>query len=120
MKNIAVIVALLTSLILVSCEKKVTYGKEVTGTSTTITEILKSPESFSDKRVVLEGKLGDVCPSGCWFDLEDEKATNTRLRVDIAPANLAIPPKSSGKARISGTVKYDGKTVVIYGDGVEL
>lgn len=120
MKNISLLTLLIIFVLFVSCTKKETYGKEVSSTTTTITEILTAPESFKDKKIVLEGKLGDVCPSGCWFDLEDEKATNTRLRVDIAPAGLAIPPQSTGKAKVSGTVKYDGKTVVIFGDGVEL
>lgn len=121
MKNLTLIIVCFIALVLVSCNKKEAYGKKVAKeTTTTISEILTSPESFQDKKVVITGKLGDVCPSGCWFDLEDEKATNTMLRVDIAPSGLAIPPKSKGEAKVSGTVKYDGKSIIIYGDGVEL
>lgn len=120
MKQTITTILLLALLTIVSCTKKETYGEAVPAVTTSVSEILKAPESFKDKKIVIEGKLGDVCPSGCWFDLKDEKALHNQLRIDIAPAGIAIPAQSTGKAKVSGTVKYDGKSVIIYGDGVEL
>lgn len=121
MKKVIFLITVVLALVLVSCGKKETFGKEVSGNATTtVSEILKSPDSFKEKEVVIEGKIGDVCPSGCWFYLKDENAAANQLYIDIAPAGIAIPQKSGSKARLSGTVKYDGKSVIIYGNGVEL
>ena len=80
-----------------------------------IAHVLADPAAFTDEAVKIEGEIVRECPSGCWFELEDETGI---IYVDIAPRGLAIPQKVGGTATVEGTVmRRDGRTTLI-GSGV--
>ena len=82
-----------------------------------IKEILAAPDQFDGKIVKVEGKIGEECPSGCWFYIEDGTG---RIYVDINPAGFAIPQKVGSKVAIIGKVKKAEAKVAIFGTGVEI
>lgn len=110
----------IAGIVISGCSKGKLYGEAIPGDMqvTPIKNILSDPDAFLDKEVKLEGKLGQVCPAGCWFFLLDEGGG--KIYVDINPAGLAIPPGSSGKAVVFGTVKKAGRRLGVYGKGVKI
>ena len=110
----------IAGIIISGCSKGELYGEAIPEDMeiTKIKSILSDPDSFTEKEVKIEGTLGQVCPSGCWFFVLDEGGG--KIYVDINPAGLAIPPKSKGKVAVVGTVKKAGRRLGIYGKGVKL
>ncbi|MBD3368717.1 MAG: hypothetical protein GF405_11190 [Candidatus Eisenbacteria bacterium] len=93
-----------------------TYGEPLSNAAVTpVSEILADPASFGDDQIKIEGEIVRECPSGCWFELEDDGAA---IHVDIAPSGLAIPQKVGGTATVEGVVLVrDGRTMLV-GSGV--
>jgi uncharacterized protein YdeI (BOF family) len=83
---------------------------------TSISSILDKPADYSDKVVVLEGKITQECGSGCWFNLADDSGI---IYVDLAPSNLAIPQKVGSKATVTGVVTVTKQTTYLIGKKVE-
>lgn len=82
-----------------------TYGAGVEITETTpIAAILGAPESFSGKRVRVEGEVADVCPSaGCWMVLDDG---GQQLRVKVEDGVIVFPQSArGGKAVAEGVIE---------------
>jgi len=82
------------------------YGKEITlEEKTKISDILKDPDSFLDKTVLVEGEILDVCPmAGCWIelssDVEDEK-----IKVKVKDGEIVFPMEAKGSiALVEGKV----------------
>jgi len=120
MNPITLISALILFLVLISgCSKTEVYGEKLTGTAPTVTvqEVLGSPEKFEGKTVSLEGEIKEVCPSGCWFFVENE---NTELYVNIGPSGFAIPNKTGHKVKVEGEIKNHKGTMMLIGKGVEI
>ncbi len=71
---------------------------------TPIKEILKSPESFAGKTILLSGRISDVCQrKGCWTVLSDGDLT---MRVRFKDYGFFLPTDSSGRqAFVEGVVK---------------
>ena len=71
------------SVVVAGGEKK--YGKALTLKKTTkISEILAHPEKFNGKKVLVEGKIVDVCSkAGCWIKIAGEKESDViQFKVD--------------------------------------
>jgi len=110
---------LIAIVVLTGCKSKAElFGQPIANKTTTpIKNIVMKPADYNDKTVTIEGKLTTECPSGCWFDLQQDAAV---LRVDIAPSDLAIPQKVGSSAIVEGTVKVQDGQPVLIGTGVEI
>ncbi len=87
-------------------EGPTSYGEGVTEEgSTSIAEILASPDDFEGKEVQVAGKVTDVCPKkGCWMELRDE--TDASLRVKVQDDVIVFPADAKGKlAKARGKVE---------------
>ena len=83
----------------------------------TIGSILRAPAEYDGKTVKVEGRITRECPTGCWFDLEDDSGV---IYVDLNPSAFAIPQKVGGKAAAQGKVKVKNGIATIVGEGVEI
>jgi hypothetical protein len=102
------------------CGKKKTeqYGQKITkGNSTQINAILKEPEIFSGKTVIIEGKIVTECMTGCWFDVKGAGGT---IHVDVKPSGFAIPQKVGKEVIVEGNVSLQDGQLTIIGKGVEI
>ena len=71
------------------------------GQKASLTEVAKSPSSFANKKLVMEGKVTAVCQHmGCWMELRDESG---EAHVKMAGHAFFVPKSASGKkARVLG------------------
>ncbi len=89
------------------------YGKKLTLTKTTsIADILKAPEQYDGKRVLVEGTISDVCKMmGCWIMIKD-KTSGQEIQFKVEDGVIEFPTEESGKmVRAEGTVEV--KTVSV-------
>lgn len=91
-----VIVFFAVSVVFAGGEKK--YGKSLTLKRTTkISEILAHPEKFNGKRVLVEGKIVDVCEkAGCWIKLTGEKESDV-IQFKVEDDVIVFPVTEKGK-----------------------
>lgn len=98
--------------------EKETYGAPVPSSeSTPIRQILASPADYADKTVVVEGRISTECPSGCWFEVEQDSPP---LYVDLSGAGLAIPQYVGKTVRVVGSVSTADAQIQFDGKGVEI
>ncbi len=116
--SLAVILAT-SAFTLISCKGKAgSFGQPVSDkTITSIKSIATTPADYNDKTVTVKGKIILECPSGCWFDLQQDTAV---LRVNIEPSGLAIPQKIGSTATVQGTLKIQDNQPTLIGTGVEI
>ncbi|RMD50335.1 MAG: DUF4920 domain-containing protein [Ignavibacteria bacterium] len=82
------------------------YGKDITlKEKTSISEILKSPESFEGKKVLVEGTVVGVCDKmGCWIEVAGEKE-GEKIKVKVNDGEIVFPVEAKGKtALVEGEV----------------
>ena len=82
------------------------FGKPLTiNQATPIADILNEPAKYDGKRVLVEGKITEVCEMmGCWIMIQgaDEKET---LRFKVEDGVITFPMSVAGKvARAEGVV----------------
>jgi len=82
-----------------------------------IQEIVKNESAFDNKYVVIEGKIGSECGSGCWFIVDDGTA---QLYVDILPSNFVIPQKRGSQVKVYGKVTNRNNDPLLIGKIVEI
>ncbi len=82
-----------------------------------IGDILKTPDSYTNKTVAITGKIIRECPSGCWFDLQEGGAI---IHVDLKPAGLAIPQEVGKHAVVEGKVRIADNNVEVTGTKVDV
>lgn len=73
-----------------------------------LAEILKSPEQFHERRVVVDGHVSRACSrKGCWMELAvDSSEEAPRCRVTFENYGFFVPKDSAGsRARLEGTVQ---------------
>ena len=94
------------------------YGNEFTLTDAPIpaTELLADPSQFDGKKIMVEGRVADVCQkAGCWLVLaEGDKSIRVRTK---AHKFLVAKDTTGYTARIEGEVrshKIDPKRVAHY------
>jgi uncharacterized protein YdeI (BOF family) len=120
---VASLVALLAAVLLLSVgcgrsESGNVYGEAVSGLGLTkVSDILARPGEYDGKTVALQGKIAQECPSGCWFNLQDETGV---IYVDINPSGFAIPQFTGKKITVEGTVVVNGRQVKVVGKGVKV
>lgn len=89
------------------------FGKPLTlNQPTPIAEILREPQKFDGKRVLVEGKITEVCEMmGCWIMIQgaDEKEA---LRFKVEDGVIVFPMSVKGKvARAEGVVSVKTQSV---------
>ena len=85
-----------------------------------IKEVLDRPAAFLEQRVVLSGRVGQVCQHmGCWFVLQD---STRHILIDLEQGRtIAVPRNISGDSlRVVGVVKRIGDDLRLMGKGVEI
>ena len=88
-------------------------GAEITlAEKTNISDILNSPEDFLDKKVLVEGKVLDVCKMmGCWMELKSDPSTGQasvegeKIKVKVKDGEIVFPMEAKGQtALVEGKV----------------
>jgi hypothetical protein len=101
----AAIVAV-TVITLAGCGGGTQFGKELSiAEPTSIAAILKSPDQFNGKRVLVEGRITEVCEMmGCWIMIQEAEGTEA-LRFKVDDGVITFPMDIKGKiARAEGVV----------------
>jgi hypothetical protein len=119
MRRTSIAIAVVMAVIAAGCRRRVeTFGSEIPASDATpIVNILAEPLTHTGMPVVVEGRITQVCPAGCWFELSGEGAS---LHVDLAGAGLAIPQRMGKDARVVGTLSAGSTRVSLAGQGVEI
>ncbi|MDQ3686996.1 MAG: DUF4920 domain-containing protein [Acidobacteriota bacterium] len=77
--------------------------------SVALTDVLKEPQKFADKSVLVEGVIERVCMNkGCWMELAPAAGSQEGVRVTFKDYGFFVPVNSQGmKAKAEGqfTVK---------------
>jgi hypothetical protein len=115
MNRYPIMIVVIFLLLLTACSKE-NYGIEIKEEKVTeINQALQQKES--NKTIRLEGKIGTVCPTGCWFYLQDPTG---EIYVDLAPAGIAIPQRSGKNAIVEGSFIKVKEKAVFVAKGVEI
>ena len=88
-------------------DKGKVYGKGVTLTDTVkISELLETPQKYVGKKVLVTGKIVDVCPKrGCWIELASDKKFQT-IRIKVKDGEIVFPLSAKGKTAVAeGTLQ---------------
>lgn len=118
MKMVLSVFSVVTLLVFSACSAE-KFGSGIDGSAPKIKvkDVYLDPAS-AGKRVTVEGKISSQCGSnGCWFVLDD---TTGQMFINLAPANITIPPRMGKKARVSGTVTRVQDELQLFAHGVEL
>ena len=72
-------------------------------TAISIDQLLANPETYLEKKVMLEGTISAVCPKrGCWMDIKSTE-TDSALRLKVTDGEIVFPLSGQGK-----TIKAEG------------
>ena len=74
------------------------YGKDLTvKEKTAIADILKDPQKFEGKRVLIEGEIEEVCQNmGCWIKVNDTSSKEPML-FKVEDGVIEFPKDGKGK-----------------------
>ena len=81
------------------------YGNHLQkGVAQKIHEILKNPEEYLNKNVLVSGIIDDVCPMrGCWIQISDKHQTGP-IRVKVTDGEIVFPLSSKNhNVTVQGT-----------------
>jgi hypothetical protein len=98
MKKFSLVLALLFSIsALVLADEWKTFGKDLELTDTTkVSDILDTPEKYIGKKVLIEGRVVDVCKKrGCWVEIASDKEFQTIL-VKVKDGEIVFPMEAKG------------------------
>lgn len=82
------------------------FGEEIALTEKTmISDILSEPDKYLGERVLVEGKILDVCAAaGCWMDLSSESG-DRKIKIKVRDGEIVFPVEAKGKtALVEGEV----------------
>lgn len=98
MKRVFAVLIVLLLPYLASSQGRTVYGKPLTlQESVSVSEILRAPEVFKGKRVVVEGEISEVCQKkGCWINVRDPEGL-VELRVKVEDEVIVFPKDAKGK-----------------------
>ena len=61
------------------------------GIPNSISEVLKNPDKYLNKNVLVSGVIDDVCPMrGCWIQISDKSQTGP-IRVKVTDGEIVFP-----------------------------
>lgn len=107
MKIISTIVAFLLMISTTVIAKEQVYGKGISLTEITkISTILANPESFENKKVLVEGLVTSVCEArGCWMFLASDKNFQ-EIKIKVLDGVIVFPMSAQGKmAKVEGVLE---------------
>ena len=83
------------------------FGKELTLKKITkISDILKTPKSFVNKKVLVKGTVTSVCSKrGCWMDIVGS-GVGERIRIKVTDGQIVFPVTVKGKDAVVEGVIY--------------
>jgi len=118
-KTMSFFFSILILFLFAGCSKTELYGESLTGKTPVITvkQILDNPEKYENKTITLKGEIKEVCPSGCWFFINDDFG---ELYVNIGPSGFAIPNKTGHEASVEGELITHNGSLMLVGKGVEI
>ena len=62
-----------------------------------ISSLLKMPNQYLGKDVLVSGKITEVCPMrGCWIDVKDVN-TDSHIRIKVTDGQIVFPLSAKGK-----------------------
>lgn len=100
------------------CGSMENYGATISNREITrVDDILRDPNAYKGKTVTIRGEIINECPTGCWFDIKDQKAV---IYVNTELAQFAIPQKIGHKALVEGKVLVEDGKPKISGAGIEV
>ena len=105
--TIILIIALLLFSISPEMSAAKEYGQSITlKQKTAVAEILKSPDSYVGKKVLIEGTVVAVCSHrGCWMDIAAKEAFK-KIQVKVTDGEMVFPISAKGKgALVEGIVE---------------
>jgi ribosomal protein S8E len=90
--------------------KDETFGKfpkfpEMSGNTTPVSEIMKNPDAYVGKTVLIKGSIIDVCPMrGCWMKVSSDQKQQSIL-IKVNDGEMVFPMHARGKkATLEGTL----------------
>ena len=120
MKKLIVFILLVSVAFIKAEDKK--FGKPITlKEKTSVSTILADPAKYDGKKVLVEGKIVDVCQeAGCWLDVAGAKE-GEKIRVKVKDGEIVFPKDGKGKTvLVEGIVsKVDSKTAMEHKDKKE-
>lgn len=81
-------------------------GKKITvKEKTSISDILKNPLKYKNKRVLVEGTVSAVCQkAGCWMEIKGDVETDI-IKIKVKDGEIIFPDDAAGKkALVQGKV----------------
>lgn len=84
-----------------------------------ISEVLESPDKFTDKEITVSGLIVDVCPKrGCWMLLASDEKFQT-LRIKVNDGEMVFPLSARGrqgtaKGKLAGNKLTQNKAIKYY------
>jgi hypothetical protein len=104
-----VLFPILILLVFFGCKSDQTQklGAEITlNEITQISEILKSPNEYLGKKVLVEGTVVDVCKkAGCWLEIASD-APNQKIKIKVKDGDIVFPIETKGKSALVEGVVY--------------
>lgn len=79
------------------------HGKAIPGDAAAVElkRIIDDPVALDGKLVVINGRITNECPSGCWFRLQDESG---EMYMTTRASNYSIPQHVHKKEQVYGRV----------------
>ncbi len=116
-KNMILMMVML--FVIISCGKSEFFGEPFSGNAPKITikQMLENPANYVNKTVLIEGKIKEVCPAGCWFFANDDFG---ELYINIGPSGFAIPNKMGHEVVIEGEGFMSNGKIILLGKSVEI
>lgn len=108
-----VVAAVLVAAMVSTAAQERKFGSALTLTEVTkVSAIYDAPETFSGKRVLVEGPIVDVCAQmGCWLALGSDKEFQT-IRFKVDDGVIVFPMSIKGmNAKVEGVISVETLSV---------
>lgn len=78
------------------------YGKGISLKDTTaISTLLQHPEKYVNKKVLIKGRIVDVCKKrGCWMEIAGDKEFQS-IRIKVKDGEIVFPLEARGKIALA-------------------
>jgi hypothetical protein len=83
------------------------FGAKITlNKATKISDILKTPKDFIDKKVLVKGTVTSVCSRrGCWMEIVGTEV-GERIRIKVTDGQIVFPLSIKGKEAVVEGIVY--------------
>ncbi|MBL7115393.1 MAG: hypothetical protein ISS35_06475 [Kiritimatiellae bacterium] len=116
-----IIITTLTGILLTGttgCRRAETYGTvDPQASEASVAELLAGATRVTSRTIRVKGQITRECPTGCWFELEDD---GNSIHVDLSGAGIAIPQRVGKQVTVIGTLEKKGPMAQVAATGVTL